>query len=254
MNHLTEDDLVLHHYGESPRPDAEREHLASCADCRRRLETLASDLAHLDRLPVPARGDAYGRELWARIQPRLPQAAPARARLFGVSWRPWVLPATAATLAALLVVAFLAGRFWPRTPAPAAAPAVATADARERILLAEVADHLDRSQIALLEFLHADPSGGPDAERQRRFAEELVASNRIYRQTASRAGEAGLANVLDGLERTLLEIAHSATPESSQALRRRIDSDGTLFKLRVLRSELGRRETAAAPPPAAVRS
>lgn len=246
-NHLSDDEIVLIHYGESPHLDPGREHLAACADCRARLESLASDLEHLDRLPVPARGDAYGRELWLRLQPRLPRAAPARAPFLGLG-RAWVL---ATSLAALLAAAFLAGHFWPRTPA---APAGLSADARERVLLAEVADHLDRSQIALLEFLHADASDDEEGGHERRFAEELVAANRIYRQTAARAGEAGLANVLDDLERTLLGIAHGETPAARQALRRRIDSEGTLFKLRVLRSQLGRREKAAAPPPPAVRS
>ena len=241
MNHLTEDELVLHHYGESARPEAAARHLESCADCRARLEALASDLAQFDRLPVPARGDAYGRELWQRL--RLPEAAPTVRPVF--HWRPWIL---SGALAGLLAAAFLAGRFWPRTPA--ATPSTATAESsRERILIAEVADHLDRSQIALLEFLHADAAGGPDADRERRFAEDLVSANRIYRQTAARAGETGVASMLDDLERTLLEIAHSPTPEARESLKRRIESDGTLFKVRVLRSQLGRREKAAAPPP-----
>jgi hypothetical protein len=243
MNHLTEDELVLHHYGESERPEGAARHLDGCADCRARLEALASDLARFDRLPVPARGDAYGRELWQRLRPQLPEAAPARRAAF--HWRPWAL---SGALAGLLAAAFLAGRFWPRTPA--AAPSTATAEnSRERILIAEVADHLDRSQIALLEFLHADAAGGPDADRERRFAEDLVSANRIYRQTAARAGETGVSSMLDELERTLLEIAHTPTPEARESLKRRIESDGTLFKIRVLRSQLGQREKAAAPPP-----
>jgi hypothetical protein len=252
MNHPTEDELVLHHYGEgeSARPEAIPSHLGVCADCRGRLEVLAAELAQFDRLPIPARGDSYGRELWQRLRPRLPNAAPTRPPVFG--WRPWVL---SASLAALLAAAFLAGRFWHGTPAAPSPSIATTADARERILLAEVADHLDRSQIALLEFLHADAASGPDAERERHFAEDLVSSSRIYRQTAASAGESELASVLDGLERTLLEIAHSTTPEAREALRRRLDSEGTLFKLRILRSQLGRREKAAAPhPPQSVRS
>jgi hypothetical protein len=250
MSHPTDDEIVLHHYGEgeSARPEAVATHLGVCADCRRRLETLAADLAQFDRLAVPARGDSYGRELWQRLRPQLPEVAHRRPPVFG--WRAWAL---SGSLAALLAAAFLAGRLWPRTPA--APPPASVADARERILLAEVADHLDRSQIALLEFLHADAASDPDAERERHFAEDLVASSRIYRQTAASAGEARLASVLDGLERTLLQIAHSATPEAREALRRRLDSEGTLFKLRILRAQLGRRQKAAAPPPPpAVRS
>jgi hypothetical protein len=245
MNHPTEDELVLHYYGEgeSARPEAIPTHLGVCADCRGRLEALAADLAQFDRLAVPARGESYGRELWQRLRPQLPEAAPRRPPIFG--WPAWIL---SGSLAALLAAAFLAGRFWPRTPAAPAAASIA--DVRERILIAEVADHLDRSQIALLEFLHADPSSDPEAERERHFAEDLVASSRIYRQTAASAGEAGLASLLDGLERTLLQIAHSTTPEACEALKRRIESDSTLFKLRILRAQLGRRQKAGAPPPA----
>ncbi len=241
MRHLTEDELVLHRYGESADSSA-ADHLSVCGVCSARLERLAADLALLDRLPVPERGDAYGSELWRRLRSRLPEAG-ARAPLF--AWRPWAL---AASLAAILAAAFLAGRLWPHRPE--AAPAL-TSEARERILLYAVADHLDRSQIALLEFLHGDPSKPEDAERERRFAEELVSANRLYRQTASNAGERGVAGTLEELERVLLEIAHSSTPEAREALKSRIASEGILFKVRIVRSELGRREKAAVPPAAA---
>lgn len=242
MKHLTEDDLVAHHYGEAPDPRGAADHLAACDACRTERDRLAADLALLDRMPVPERGEEYGRHLFARLRPRL-EAPPKRPVFF--AWRPLVL---SASLAAVLGAAFLAGRFWPRRTAPDAS---LSADARSRILLYAVADHLDRSQIALLEFLHTDPGSPAAIERERRFAEELVADNRLYRQTAARAGEGAVAGVLEELERALLEIAHTSSPESREALRRLLESEGTLFKVRVVRSELGRREKAAAPPPAA---
>jgi hypothetical protein len=242
MRHLTEDELVLHHYGES-RDASAAEHLSVCGVCSGKLERIAADLALLDRLPVPERSDAYGAEVWRRLRPSLPEPDAPRARF--IAWRPWAL---GASLAALLAVAFVAGRFWPERAETEPALASAT---RERILLYAVADHLDRSQVALLEFLHGDPSKPEDADRERRLAEELVSANRLYRQTASNAGERGVAGTLEELERVLLEIAHSSSPEAREALKRRSASEGILFKVRIVRSELGRREKAAVPPAAA---
>ena len=81
------------------------------------------------------------------------------------------------------------------------------------------------------------------AERER--AEDLVAANRLYRLTAERAGEAGVANLLDELERTLIEIAHSPSKLSSpefEDLRRRVEAQGILFKVRVVDSQVHERE------------
>jgi hypothetical protein len=77
----------------------------------------------------------------------------------------------------------------------------------------------------------------------------LVASNRIYRQTALRAGETGLANVLDDLERVLLQIAHSPSslsPAQLQEIDRRIEARGVLFKVRVISSQVREKEKASA--------
>jgi len=241
MRHLTEDELVLHHFGE-PAGRSAAAHVAGCAECRARLERLASDLALFDRLPVPERGDAYGREVWQNLRRRLAEEAAPRRPAFG--WRLWLL---SGSLAALLAAAFLAGRLWPRPTAPTS---VAASESRERILLYAVADHLDRSQIALLEFLHSDASSAEEASRERSFAEELVSANRLYRQTAANSGEGRVAGVLEDLERVLLEIAHTS-PEARQALQRRIESEGTLFKLRVVRSQLGQRQKASQPPASA---
>jgi len=57
--------------------------------------------------------------------------------------------------------------------------------------------------------------------------------------------------VLDDLEPVLLEIAHGPdllTPEQVESLRRRIEGDGILFKVRVAGSTVRHREEKAAPP------
>jgi hypothetical protein len=58
-------------------------------------------------------------------------------------------------------------------------------------------------------------------------------------------GDTGIANVLDELERVLLDVAHSpgnVTPAQFKSIRQRIDDDGLLFKVRVLTKEIERRE------------
>ena len=237
MKHLTDDDLVLHYYGELPEADA---HLSECERCRAERARLAEDLASFAALPpIPERDEAYAEGVWRAVRRRA-AAATRPPRSFG--WKVWAL---SASLAALLVGAFLAGRLSRSVPEQAALGR----EARERVLRAEVADHLDRAQIALLEFLHAEPGDGA-ASRSRELARELADSNRLYRQTASREGDTGVVGALDELERVLLEIVHSPTPETRQALRRRIEEDGTLFKIRVVRSRIGAGRAASAPPAA----
>jgi vacuolar-type H+-ATPase subunit E/Vma4 len=77
----------------------------------------------------------------------------------------------------------------------------------------------------------------------------LVGANRLYRQTALNAGEAGMASVLDQLERVLVEVANSPSEVSSkqlESLRKRIESQGILFKVRVVGSDV--RKRAQRPP------
>jgi len=115
---------------------------------------------------------------------------------------------------------------------------------RERVLLVAVGDHLERSQMVLLEVVNA-PAGETDLATSQRSAGELAAANRLYRQAASRAGEPAVASVLDDLERVLVEIAHSPSPASSadmERLRQRIESKGLLLKVRVIGSHVREKE------------
>ena len=86
---------------------------------------------------------------------------------------------------------------------------------------------------------------GEDISTEQRWAEDLIATNRLYRQDAMDAGEHSVALVLDELERSLLEIVHTpsrATAARLDEVRRRIDAASLLFKVRVLGNELRQRE------------
>ena len=240
IHHPTEDDLVLHYYGELDGAAAGQteQHLSSCGNCRGSFERLQRVMAAVDALPEPVLPDGFERTVWARLEPAL--APPRRGWFSWLALTPAPL-ALAATVVVLVAAAFFAGRITRDQPA---ATAVSTAELRERVLLADVGEHLDRSQMMLVDLVSADPAEiDMRAERQR--AEELVAANRLYRQTAAATGEARIKELLDELEQLLVELAASPDQLSTEEMgqvRDRLDANGLLFKVRVLSSTLRERQ------------
>jgi hypothetical protein len=253
VKHYTEDDLTLYYYGEGRRrADIER-HLDDCAPCASLYREIAGTLAMIAAPEVPERGDQYGLEVWQRIRHQLPeQDAPWWTTLFRVDRLGF-----AAAAAALVLAAFVAGRVWPRpltAPSPtqiasgvpaAAGTSAAAGEARQRILLTSVADHLDRSERVLTDIMNAPDRGDITTEQQ--WAADLIDTSRLYRQDAVEAGEESVADVLDDLERSLLEIVHSPSTIRAadlEQIRRRIDAATLLFKVRVMSDELRKRDQA----------
>jgi anti-sigma factor RsiW len=263
MNHLTEEQFVLYYYGEGDESPAVRAHLDTCEACRAEYASLQRVLNVVDSAPVPERDANYGAQVWRRLQPSLKWNRPPGLlrwnrppgllrwnRPPGLFW--WLWPvrhwAAAMLVATLIVAAFLAGRYYPKSQPNA--PTANAGQVRERILLVAVGDHLDRSQAVLLEVVNAQPGQSLDVSSERERAGDLVADNRLYRQTAAHAGDTRVASVLDDLEPVLLEIAHGPdllTPEQVENLRQRIEGDGILFKVRVAGSTVRHREEKAAP-------
>ncbi len=132
-------------------------------------------------------------------------------------------------------------------PAPLAAGAP---DASERVRLAAIGDHLDRSERVLLDLMNAD-GDRIDLSSEQQWASDLIDANRLYRDASARDGDEMVAGVLDDLERTLLEIVHGPTAPTRAQLddvRARLDAAALLFKVRVLASELHEREVAPVHP------
>ncbi len=230
MNHLNEEQLVLHYYGEeSANVD---EHLSVCESCREAYQVLQRVLNSVDSLPVPERGADYEAHVWQLIEQRL-----ERKRSWGIRW--WKPLVVAVAMAALIIGAFVAGRRGQKPPQVVAVDG----QARERVLLVAVGDHLERSQMILVELTNAGApkNGHLDITYEQHAAEELLESNRLYRQTAANSGDAATAALLDDLERVLLEIAHSPSAVSEKQLdelRKQIEDRGILFKVKVFGSQV----------------
>ena len=260
MTHLTEEQLVSYHFGDVGRGDDAatiEQHLHSCASCQVELGELRHVLAAVDSLPVPQRSASYGAEVWARIQPSLGRGVETWRDRLAAFLSPQRL-ALAGGVAVLVVAAFVAGRSLPwRQPAsapgrpavPSAAPQTASADreqVRERILLVAVGDHLERSQVALIELVNSPGGATVDISGEQRRARDLVTENRLYRQTALTTGDPAVASVLDELERVLMEIANSPstmTAAEFSKVRSRIEQQGIIFKVHVFGQRVRERET-----------
>lgn len=236
MKHLTEEELVALYYREARGLDEAERHVAECADCSAALAELERALGTVtEALAAPEPGPEFERSVWAELVPKI-EARP-RWR-FRFAPRQWAL---AGVMAGLLAAAFLAGRLWER---PNGARETASERVRERVLLVAVGEHLDQSQMVLMEIMNAGDD--VDLSEEQRRAQDLVASNRLYRQAALRSGDRGVATVLDELERALLEVANSPSGVSGremEELRRRVASQGLLFKIRVIDSQVRRRAT-----------
>lgn len=256
MQHLSEEQLVEHYYHDDVSPAAAEQHLRDCAGCAKQYSALRQVLSMVSGAEVPERGETYGTEVWQRLRWKLGSEKRRR--------RGWQSSLAAA---AVLLMVFLAGRYWSRfndapqqivanaptqTTAPVATPvAIAPNEqAQERLLLIVVSDHLDTSARMLMEVANADVKEGLPAEATQR-AEDLVASNRIYRQTAARHGDARVAAVLSDIEPILVELKNAGTSLSGEKLaqlQQRIESKGLLFKVRVINAQGGDVDQ---PPPVA---
>src|SRR4029453_18214630 len=113
--------------------------------------------------------------------------------------------------------------------------------------------HVDGARGALGEVVAAPATGVLDVTSEQTRANDLIADNRLYRQTASRQGDPAVTGVLEELERLLLDVAHGPsrlTPDDLALLRHRIEEKGVLFRVRVIGSNL--RERGELPGPAAL--
>ncbi len=254
-NHPGDQQLVLFFYGEADDRSAIAAHVEACADCQATLQELRRTLAAVDSHEIPARDARYGAEVWTRIESRL---GPTPAR----NWLEWFAPrrlAFAGAVGVLLVAAFIAGRYSSSPNPPRTAVSLPASPApqqtsgqqeqvRDRILLVAVGDHLEHSQMVLVELMNKPPEEAVDISGTQEWARDLVPANRLIRQTANEAGEAVVADVLDDLERLFVEIAASPsrlTGAEFQQIRQRIEAQGIVFKIRVLDSQVRQRENVA---------
>jgi hypothetical protein len=239
MKHLSEEQIVLHCYGDAEDAEEVRLHLAECAACRGEFERVQQVLEQIAPVEVPEPPAVFEEKTWLNLRDRLPGKAGG--------FRGWLQSPPRWTLAGmigvLVVAAFLVGRYGPGHNSSPSPTSTNTANP-QRVVLVAVGDHLERSQMLLVEIMNADAKDAVDLSSEQKQARDLLDANYLYRVSAQRTGDPQVARLLDELGRVLTEIANSPsdlTPADLEQIRSRIQSEGLLFKVRVVGSEVNSR-------------
>jgi hypothetical protein len=113
----------------------------------------------------------------------------------------------------------------------------------------DLGEHLDQSQRVLVELASAEANpDGLDISTERDRAQQLLAANRLYRETAVNAGDPAMASLLEDLERVLVDVAAGPTTMSKgdlDSIQKRISDKELLFKVGVVSTQVHERERAA---------
>jgi len=233
VGHRPDEELILLFYGEHDAPAEVERELAADPELARRYDALRRELSSLDTLDAPEPRPGLEGRMWARLAPSLAR----RRRRF---WLPegrlgWAVLASAVGMVA--IAAFLAGRGLRPTPdedtVTAGIQALPPA-ARERVLQAALADHLESSQRLMLEVVNGPETLGDE----RAWAAALLSANQLYRRAAERAGQRRVAALLLELEPVLNELAQNPETLDLRGARAQIHDRDLLFKVRITRNNL----------------
>ena len=245
--HVTDEELLLDYYGESDADQRARRqaHIEACERCGALDRELRSVLALVDQAPTMEAPPGFGREMWALVEPQISAHNAPNHGWWGV--RRWTL---AGGMLALLIGAFSLGRVWDTPPSSGRAPVVDESALSERLLQAEVEDHLERSQRVLVDLVNADDVVTDAVTADRDRAADLVAAGRLYRRSVEAMGDVEMRDLLEDIERVLVDVANGAPDGSSKDLtdvRTRISEQDLVFRLRVAASEMRERERRTRP-------
>jgi hypothetical protein len=242
MKHLSEEQIVLHYYGDAEDQAEAAQHLSDCSSCRGEFERVQSMLQQIGPVEVPEPFAAFEEKTWLNLRDRLPEKH---------SWSAWLQSpkqwALAGSMVALLVAAFIAGRYWPHANAVKNQPSVIANDKPvnpQQVVLVTVGGHLQRSEMLLVEIMNSDASAPLDFSAEQGRARDLLDANHLYRVSAQQAGDPKIARLLDELGRVLAEVANGPkemSPGDLKEIRGRIESEGLLFKVRVVGSDVNSR-------------
>lgn len=237
--HPSDEDLVLLFYGDTNAEEEARltAHIQACVTCQPAWQEITATLNVVDAAAVPEPPADFERVMWARVQGAIDGMAPPRTEWWAPRhWMP------AAALAAVFVAMFMVGRLWPVAGVLTPEVAADGGSQPERALLVAMDDHLERSELLLVEVMNAPETDAVRVGFERETADDLLSSSRLYRQTATQTGHVQLAAMLEDLERVLVDIARAPETlkrEDLDVLRARIERDDLLFKVRVVKTISG---------------
>lgn len=265
MNHLQEEILIAHFYGEAEDSARVGSHLAACGECATAFAALQRDLAEMKRMEAlgldpsgqtaPGENDsrqdaAYGERVWASIAPSLTAYCPAKKRRLGFGLGRGL---GYAACALLLAATFYSGRLWEQRQSGATAAHTTlppSPQAKPHVVVVVLSDHLDRSERLLVELKHADVDSAETFQPMRDEARTLLAANRICQRNSASKDDPQLVAALDRLNTLLGELANQPDGLNATNLARlqaEMSAEGLLFEVRVLRSRVENHAAAKVP-------
>lgn len=197
--HLTDDQVL--HLLTGNAGDREKEHLETCEFCQAEVDSYRRTLDHVSLWAPPARSAGYGQSVWRRITPAVRLRARSQKR------RRWVM-GSAALAASIVFFAIALYVFHEHiNTVPVSTPSfIADAPASERLLDLAVQDHVRRAA-SLLTRIEDQPHHTVEGP-ERNAINNLVAENRLYRQTAEQENDRKTAQLLSDLETALVVLKH----------------------------------------------
>jgi hypothetical protein len=234
--HLTDDEIIalLH----SAADDSQSRHLKNCPRCLAEFEAYRATLEYVNQWAAPERDAAYGRQVWLAVSARLQRRNSLRHfRSPILAW------AAVAACGAILFVGLL---LKPKPPSEMDVSGLATRTVTpsvdRRLLNAALDDHLERASVSLTSLIHEGPVQFADsrlrAEEEQRLS-DLIAENRLYRQTAEQQNDVGAAALLSDVEAVLVDVQHDAigsSPSELRQMQQRLSDSGLRFRLGVVTS------------------
>ncbi len=247
MKHLSDEELYA--LSQSPAGGLPN-HLRECQECSTRFHEFVALLESAAAAGTPRPAADLTDRVWAAIRPSLPIYHPhMQGRRSSGVFTPWwprgLVWAGALASLVLIGTAFWAGRQFERRHSETDLALQALPSQPGRVVLLVVRDHLDRSERLLVELDHADHFTRVDGGPLAREAADLLEDNRLYRQTATTSRDRPLAQLLDRLDRVLVEVAHEPAALHGGDLvrmREQMNVDGLLFELRVVRDRHNKNE------------
>lgn len=227
--HLSDDRIIalLHSVGTV----GESSHLAACAQCRSEFDAYQATLEYMTHWRAPDRGPAYSAQVWQRIAGEIRP----RRRFQWMSAPAAVWAAVTACGIVLLLVPLL--RHNAARDVPPASNMEAQASAQSgRLLDAALGDHLERASILFAHVLNDPGFGAADDDDD--DVENLIAENRLYRQTAEQQDDREAAALLSDVETVLLDLQHSSAAPAAELryVQHRISDSSLRFRLGIAKS------------------
>jgi hypothetical protein len=249
-------------------------HLATCPECNRVFEEMKQAVQISAKALDPSLSEAYWNTFYDRLIERMqssdpnpaPRAATLQMRLrdaLGALVSPSLPVARFGFAVGLILLGVLIGRFWTDSSISAEDPVLAGIDQPAEISSVKLTErtqrYLDRSNVLLLGLVNFDAAEDDPLvmylNRKSVVAAELVEEARVLKADLGAHREQQLAQLVDDLERILLQIANLEAQHdlpSIEVIRRGVDHGSLLLKInleqmRLVDRELG--EPRAVSPP-----